>query len=111
MGAEHYEVARGVQRVLQRYKDLQDIIAILGLDELSPEDKQTVYRARKIQRFLSQPFTVAEVFTGFPGRLVPVKDTVRGFKMILDGELDEISEGDFYMKGSIEDVLAATKKA
>ncbi len=111
VGQEHYDVARGVQRVLQRYKDLQDIIAILGLDELSPEDKQTVYRARKIQRFLSQPFTVAEVFTGFPGRLVPVKDTVRGFKMILDGELDEISEGDFYMKGSIEDVLAATKKA
>jgi F-type H+/Na+-transporting ATPase subunit beta len=110
VGQEHYDVARGVQRVLQRYKDLQDIIAILGLDELSPEDKQTVYRARKIQRFLSQPFTVAEVFTGFAGRLVPVKDTVRGFKMILDGELDEISEGDFYMKGSIEDVLAAAKK-
>jgi F-type H+-transporting ATPase subunit beta len=111
VGQEHYDVACGVQRVLQRYKDLQDIIAILGLDELSPEDKQTVYRARKIQRFLSQPFTVAEVFTGFAGRLVPVKDTVRGFKMILDGELDEISEGDFYMKGSIEDVLAAAKKS
>ena len=110
VGQEHYDVARGVQRVLQRYKDLQDIIAILGLDELSPEDKQTVYRARKIQRFLSQPFTVAEVFTGFAGRLVPVRDTVRGFKMILDGQLDEISEGDFYMKGSIEDVLAAAKK-
>ncbi len=84
-----------MQRVLQRYKDLQDIIAILGLDELSPEDKQTVYRARKIQRFLSQPFHVAEVFTGSPGKYVPVKDTVRGFKMILDGELDSVPEGDF----------------
>ena len=110
VGAEHYEVARGVQRVLQRYKDLQDIIAILGLDELSPEDKQAVYRARKIQKFLSQPFSVAEVFTGFEGKLVPVKDTVRGFKMILDGQLDDVSEGDFYMKGGIEDVLAASKK-
>ncbi len=110
VGQEHYDVARGVQRVLQRYKDLQDIIAILGLDELSPEDKQTVYRARKVQKFLSQPFHVAEVFTGFPGRYVSVKDAVRGFKMILDGELDEVSEGDFYMKGSIEDVLAAAKK-
>jgi F-type H+-transporting ATPase subunit beta len=110
VGAEHYEVARGVQRVLQRYKDLQDIIAILGLDELSPEDKQAVYRARKIQKFLSQPFSVAEVFTGFDGKYVSVKDTVRGFKMILDGELDNVSEGDFYMKGGIEDVLAAAKK-
>jgi F-type H+-transporting ATPase subunit beta len=110
VGEEHYEVARGVQRVLQRYKDLQDIIAILGLDELSPEDKLTVYRARKIQKFLSQPFTVAEVFTGFAGQYVPVKETVRGFKMILDGQLDEVSEGDFYMKGSIDDVLAAGAK-
>ena len=110
VGAEHYDVARGVQRVLQRYKDLQDIIAILGLDELSPEDKQAVYRARKIQKFLSQPFSVAEVFTGFDGKYVSVKDTVRGFKMILDGELDDVSEGDFYMKGGIEDVLAAAKK-
>jgi F-type H+-transporting ATPase subunit beta len=110
VGEEHYAVARGLQRVLQRYKDLQDIIAILGLDELSPEDKLTVYRARKIQKFLSQPFHVAEVFTGFTGKYVSVKDTVRGFKMILDGQLDDISEGDFYMKGSIEDVLAATKK-
>jgi F-type H+-transporting ATPase subunit beta len=110
VGEEHYEVARGVQRVLQRYKDLQDIIAILGLDELSPEDKLTVYRARKIQRFLSQPFTVAEVFTGTAGKYVPVKDTIRGFKMILDGQLDEVSEGDFYMKGGIDDVLAAAKK-
>jgi F-type H+-transporting ATPase subunit beta len=110
VGEEHYEVARGVQRVLQRYKDLQDIIAILGLDELSPEDKLTVYRARKIQKFLSQPFHVAEVFTGFPGRYVPVKETVRGFKMILDGQLDDASEGDFYMKGPIDDVLAIAKK-
>ncbi|MDF3057302.1 MAG: synthase subunit beta [Rariglobus sp.] len=110
VGDEHYQVAREVQRVLQRYKDLQDIIAILGLDELSPEDKQTVYRARKIQRFLSQPFTVAEVFTGAPGKYVPVKDTIRGFKMILSGELDHVAEGDFYMKGGIDEVLAATKK-
>ena len=110
VGEEHYAVARGLQRVLQRYKDLQDIIAILGLDELSPEDKLMVYRARKIQKFLSQPFHVAEVFTGFPGKYVSVKDTVHGFKMILDGQLDDVSEGDFYMKGAIEDVLAAAKK-
>jgi len=110
VGEEHYQVAREVQRVLQRYKDLQDIIAILGLDELSPDDKLTVYRARKIQRFLSQPFHVAEVFTGSPGKYVSVKDTVRGFKMILAGELDQITEGDFYMKGSIDEVLAASKK-
>ncbi len=110
VGDEHYQVAREVQRVLQRYKDLQDIIAILGLDELSPEDKLTVFRARKIQRFLSQPFHVAEVFTGSPGKYVGVKDTVRGFKMILDGELDDVPEGDFYMKGSIEEVLEAAGK-
>jgi F-type H+-transporting ATPase subunit beta len=110
VGEEHYAVARSLQRVLQRYKDLQDIIAILGLDELSPEDKLTVYRARKIQKFLSQPFHVAEVFTGFAGKYVSVKDTVRGFKMILDGQLDDVSEGDFYMKGPLEDVLAAAKK-
>jgi F-type H+-transporting ATPase subunit beta len=110
VGAEHYQVAREVQRVLQRYKDLQDIIAILGLDELSPEDKQTVYRARKIQRFLSQPFTVAEVFTGSPGKQVPVKETIRGFKMILSGELDHVAEADFYMKGGIDEVLAAASK-
>ena len=109
VGDEHYKVAREVQRVLQRYKDLQDIIAILGLDELSPEDKQTVYRARKIQRFLSQPFHVAEVFTGSPGKYVSVKETVRGFKMILDGQLDDVTEGDFYMKGGIDEVLAAAK--
>ena len=110
VGEEHYKVARELQRVLQRYKDLQDIIAILGLDELSPEDKQAVYRARKIQRFLSQPFAVAEVFTGAPGKYVPVKETVRGFKMILDGELDHVPEGDFYMKGGIDEVLAASAK-
>ena len=110
VGEEHYNVTRELQRVLQRYKDLQDIIAILGLDELSPEDKLTVYRARKIQRFLSQPFSVAEVFTGTPGKYVPVKDTVRGFKMILDGQLDDVPEGDFYMKGGIEEVIAAGKK-
>jgi len=110
VGDEHYQVAREVQRVLQRYKDLQDIIAILGLDELSPDDKQLVYRARKIQRFLSQPFSVAEVFTGAPGKYVGVKDTVRGFKMILDGELDHVAEGDFYMKGSIDEVLEASAK-
>ena len=99
-----------MQRVLQRYKDLQDIIAILGLDELSPEDKLTVYRARKIQRLLSQPFAVAEVFTGTPGKYVPVKETVRGFKMLLDGELDHIGETDFYMKGGIDEVIAAAGK-
>jgi len=110
VGEEHYHVARELQRVLQRYKDLQDIIAILGLDELSPEDKLAVYRARKIQRFLSQPFTVAAVFTGTEGKYVPVKETIRGFKMILDGELDDVSESDFYMKGGIDDVLAAAGK-
>lgn len=109
VGEEHYDVARGVQRVLQRYKDLQDIIAILGLDELSPEDKQAVFRARKIQKFLSQPFNVAEIFTGFPGKIVPVADTIKGFKQILDGELDDIAENDFYMKGGMDEVLAASK--
>jgi F-type H+-transporting ATPase subunit beta len=104
VGQEHYEVARGVQRVLQRYKDLQDIIAILGMDELSPEDKLTVFRARKIQRFLSQPFSVAEVFTGRPGKQVPVADTVRGFKEILDGNHDEVPEANFYMKGGIDEI-------
>jgi F-type H+-transporting ATPase subunit beta len=104
VGQEHYEVARGVQRVLQRYKDLQDIIAILGMDELSPEDKLTVFRARKIQRFLSQPFSVAEVFTGHEGRQVPVAETVRGFKEILQGNHDDVPEGNFYMKGGIEEV-------
>jgi F-type H+-transporting ATPase subunit beta len=102
VGEEHYRVARGVQNVLQRYKDLQDIIAILGLDELSPEDKQVVYRARKVQKFLSQPFFVAEVFTGTPGQYVSIQDTIKGFKMILDGECDELAENDLYMKGSID---------
>jgi F-type H+/Na+-transporting ATPase subunit beta len=104
VGQEHYDVARRVQKVLQRFKDLQDIIAILGMDELSPEDKQTVYRARKIQRFLSQPFSSAQVFTGREGRQVPVAETVRGFQEILDGRHDEVPEGNFYMKGGIEEI-------
>jgi len=104
VGEEHYRVARGVQQVLQRYKDLQDIIAILGMDELSDEDKLTVFRARKIQRFLTQPFHVAEVFTNVPGVLCSVEDTVKGFAEILDGKLDSVPEGNFYMKGSIDTV-------
>ena len=104
VGQEHYDVARGVQGVLQRYKELKDIIAILGMDELSEEDKQTVSRARKIQKFLSQPFFVAEVFTGAPGKYVSLKDTISGFKAILDGEHDAIPEQAFYMTGSIEEV-------
>jgi F-type H+-transporting ATPase subunit beta len=104
VGQEHYDVARGVQQVLQRYKDLQDIIAILGIDELSPADKVTVLRARKIQRFLSQPFTVATVFTGREGKQVPVAETVRGFKEILDGKHDSVPEANFYMKGGIDEV-------
>ena len=104
VGEEHYRVARGVQAVLQRYKELQDIIAILGMDELSPDDKQTVFRARKIQRFLSQPFSVAEVFTGAKGKQVDVADTVKAFAEILDGQHDEVPEANFYMKGGIEDI-------
>ncbi|NRB75369.1 MAG: F0F1 ATP synthase subunit beta [Verrucomicrobiales bacterium] len=104
VGEEHYEVARGVQNVLQRYKDLQDIIAILGMDELSPEDKLTVFRARKIQKFLSQPFFVGKVFTGIDGVYVSVADTVKGFKEILDGQHDEVPENNFYMKGGIDSV-------
>lgn len=104
VGEEHYEVARGVQKMLQRYKDLQDIIAILGMEELSDEDKLTVSRARKIQRFLSQPFSVAETFTGRPGKYVKLADTICSFKEILDGKHDDKSEGDFYMKGGIEEV-------
>ncbi len=104
VGKEHYDVARGVQRVLQRYKDLQDIIAILGMDELSPDDKLTVFRARKIQRFLSQPFSVAQVFTGREGKQVPVAETVRGFKEILEGKQDEVPEVNFYMKGGIDEI-------
>ncbi|MDE2026505.1 MAG: F0F1 ATP synthase subunit beta [Patescibacteria group bacterium] len=110
LGQEHYEVARGVQRVLQRYKDLQDIIAILGMDELSAEDKLTVTRARKIQRFLTQPFFVAEVFSGQPGRYVKVKDTVRGFKEIIDGKHDSLSEQAFYMVGTIEEAVEKDKQ-
>ena len=106
IGDEHYETARRVQGVLQRYKELRDIIAILGMDELSEEDKQVVYRARKIQRFLSQPFFVAEVFTGSPGKYVPLKETIRGFKGIVDGEYDHIPEQAFYMVGTIDEVLA-----
>jgi F-type H+/Na+-transporting ATPase subunit beta len=107
VGRDHYDTARGVQKTLQRYKDLQDIIAILGVDELSPEDKLTVLRARKIQRFLSQPFSVAQVFTGRIGKQVAVADTVRGFKEILEGKHDQIPENNFYMKGSIEEINAS----
>ena len=109
VGQEHYDVARNVQKVLQRYKDLQDIIAILGMDELSDEDKLTVSRARKIQRFLSQSFTVAEVFTGTPGQQVPVEETVRGFKEILEGKHDDVPEGNFLMKGTIDEIYENKK--
>ena len=109
VGQEHYEVARAVQRVLQRYKELQDIIAIMGMDELSEEDKITVNRARKVQRFLSQNFHVAEQFTGMPGQYVPLKETLRGFKMILGGECDQIPESCFLMSGTIDDVFAKAK--
>jgi len=111
IGQEHYEVARGVQSVLQRYKELKDIIAILGMDELSEEDKLTVARARKIERFLSQPFHVAEVFTGSPGVYVPLKDTIRSFKGILDGEYDDLPEQAFYMVGTIEEAVEKANKA
>ncbi len=104
VGEEHYNVARGVQKVLQRYKDLQDIIAILGMEELSDEDKITVARARKIQKFLSQPFFVAEQFTGTPGKYVKLEDTIKGFEMILDGKMDDVSEQEFYMKGGIDEI-------
>ncbi|QDH13437.1 F0F1 ATP synthase subunit beta [Formicincola oecophyllae] len=110
VGEEHYQVARQVQSILQNYKDLQDIIAILGMDELSDEDKQIVARARRIQRFLSQPFAVAEVFTGMPGKLVPVKDTVRSFKALLSGEYDDLPENAFYMVGDIDEAIAKAKK-
>ena len=109
VGTEHYEVARGVQAILQRYKELQDIIAILGMDELSEEDKLTVSRARKIQKFLSQPFFVGEVFTGIQGQYVPVKETVRSFKEILEGKHDELPENAFYMVGTIEDAIEKAK--
>ncbi|MFN7834759.1 MAG: F0F1 ATP synthase subunit beta [Burkholderiaceae bacterium] len=110
IGEEHYNVTRRVQSTLQRYKELRDIIAILGMDELSPEDKQSVARARKIQRFLSQPFTVAEVFTGSPGKYVPLKETIRGFKMIVEGECDHLPEQAFYMVGTIDEAFEKAKK-
>jgi len=109
IGQEHYDIARGVQQTLQRYKELKDIIAILGMDELSEEDKQTVSRARKIQRFLSQPFFVAEVFTGSPGKYVSLKETIRGFKGILDGEYDHLPEQAFYMVGGIDEAIEKAK--
>jgi F-type H+/Na+-transporting ATPase subunit beta len=110
VGEEHYTIALRVQEVLQRYKELQDIIAILGMDELSEDDKLTVYRARKVERYLSQPFFVAETFTGFPGKYVPVKETIRGFKEIIDGKMDDIPEAAFYMKGTIDEVYEAAKE-
>jgi F-type H+-transporting ATPase subunit beta len=109
VGEDHYNTARGVQAVLQRYKELQDIIAILGMDELSEEDKLSVYRARKIQRFLSQPFNVAKVFTGQDGKIVPLKDTIRGFKAIIAGEYDHLPEQAFYMIGAIEEAVEKAK--
>lgn len=110
VGEDHYAVARGVQEILQRYKDLQDIIAILGMDELSEEDKVIVARARKIERFLSQPFFVAEVFTGRPGKYVPVAETVKGFKAILDGEMDDVPESAFYMVGNLDEVMEKARE-
>ena len=110
VGKEHYEVAKGVQRVLQRYRELQDIIAIMGMDELSDEDKLTVYRARKVQNFLSQSFSVAEQFTGLPGKYVPLKETLRGFRMILDGECDDLPESAFLLVGTIDEVFEKAKK-
>jgi F-type H+-transporting ATPase subunit beta len=110
VGQEHYDVAQGVKRILQRYKDLQDIIAILGIDELSEEDKITVARARKVQKFLSQPFHVAEQFTGYKGRYVKIQDTVRSFKEIVEGKHDSVPEQAFYMKGDINEVLQDAQK-
>jgi F-type H+-transporting ATPase subunit beta len=110
VGQDHYDTARAVQNTLQRYKELRDIIAILGMDELSEEDKLAVARARKIQRFLSQPFTVAEVFTGTPGKYVSLKDTIKGFKAIVSGEFDHLPEQAFYMVGTIEDAVENAKK-
>jgi F-type H+-transporting ATPase subunit beta len=109
VGEEHYAVARRVQEILQRYKELQDIIAILGMDELSEDDKLVVYRARKIERYLSQPFFVAENFTGYKGKYVPIKETIRGFKEIADGKMDDIPESAFYMKGTIDEVYEEAK--
>ncbi|HHZ68696.1 MAG TPA: F0F1 ATP synthase subunit beta, partial [Methylococcaceae bacterium] len=110
IGDEHYEVARNVQGILQRYKELRDIIAILGMDELSEEDKLTVTRARKIQKFLSQPFFVAEVFTGAPGKYVSLKDTIAGFKGIIDGQYDDLPEQAFYMVGTIDEAIEKAQK-
>jgi F-type H+-transporting ATPase subunit beta len=110
VGEEHYNIARSVQQVLQRYKALQDIIAILGMDELSEEDKLTVARARKIERFLSQPFHVAEVFTGSPGKLVDLQDTINGFKGLIEGKYDHLPEAAFYMVGTIEEAVEKGKK-
>ena len=110
VGEEHFTVARQVQEILQKYKELQDIIAILGMDELSEDDKLVVARARKIQRFLSQPFFVAEQFTGIPGVMVPIEDTIKGFNMILDGEVDDLPEQAFLNVGTIEDAIAKGKK-
>ena len=110
VGEEHYAVARQVQQILQRYKALQDIIAILGMDELSEEDKLVVARARKIQRFLSQPFHVAEVFTGIPGKFVQIEDTIRSFKAVVDGEYDHLPENAFYMVGGIDEAIEKAKK-
>lgn len=110
MGEEHYAVARGIQKVLQRYKELQDIIAILGIEELSEEDKLTVARARRIQRFLSQPMSVAEAFTGRKGKYVPIKETVRGFQEILDGKHDALPEQAFFMVGTIEDAIEEARR-
>jgi F-type H+-transporting ATPase subunit beta len=110
VGEEHYGTARQVQQILQRYKDLQDIIAILGIDELSEDDKLIVGRARRIQRFLSQPFYVAEQFTGIPGKTVSLEETIRSFKMIVEGEVDHLPEQAFYMQGGIDDVLAKAKE-
>ena len=111
VGNEHYEVARGVQSILQRYKELQDIIAILGMDELSDDDKIIVARARRIQRFLSQPFSVAEAFTGLEGKYVPVKETIRGFKEILEGKHDDLPESAFLLAGTIDEVVAKAKES
>jgi F-type H+-transporting ATPase subunit beta len=110
VGEEHYQVARRVQQILQKYKSLQDIIAILGMDELSEEDKLTVARARKIERFLSQPFHVAEVFTGSPGKLVSIQDTIKGFKGLCNGDYDHLPEQAFYMVGTIEEAVAKAEQ-
>jgi len=110
IGDEHYQVARGVQKILQRYKELQDIIAILGMEELNEQDKLTVSRARKVQRFLSQPFFVAQQFTGQPGKYVPLAETIRGFKEILEGKHDDLPENAFYMVGSIDEAVAKGRK-